>query len=68
MKIRNTALRCSGADGLPYDGDHTVSDRHYLVIEPSGRLKRFCDSDCLREHYALLDAEFRASLQAEERG
>jgi hypothetical protein len=39
------AVRCSGTSA------HRIPDDHYLVIEPDGALKRFCDPGCLRRHY-----------------
>ena len=50
--------RCSGCH-LPLRTDR---DNTFKVIEPSGRLRVFCDSDCLRFFY--LD-DWRAFLRGE---
>lgn len=61
-------LFCTGA-GLPEEVGHKLLADHFLVVEPDGTLKRFCDSDCLREHYAHLWEQFKERLeqQAQER-
>lgn len=59
------SLQCSGTNGRPYDGSHVVGEPHYLVIEPDGTVKRFCESDCLREHYAFLWQQFRDGVADE---
>jgi hypothetical protein len=51
--------RCSGYCGAPIPSD---KQNTYTVIEPDGRLRVFCDSDCLRFFY--LDA-WRAFLRSE---
>jgi hypothetical protein len=43
-----TQRRCHGYCGLPIPPDKPTT---YTVIEPSGRLLEFCDSDCLQAYY-----------------
>lgn len=45
---------CSAATGAPYTGGHHLFSRHFTVIEATGTVKRFCDADCVRRHYAYL--------------
>lgn len=64
-KRQEIDIVCSGAGGRPYDGDHRLFANHYMIIEPNGTVKRFCDSDCLREHYAFLWQQFKEQLARE---
>jgi hypothetical protein len=51
--------RCSGYCGLPIPAGKLNT---YQVIEPSGRLREFCDGDCLGTYY--LEASREADAQA----
>jgi len=57
--------------GPPCDGvdsHHTCSDAHgyYTLVYPNGRVRHFCDTDCLRytldADYAAFEAELRAEI------
>ena len=48
MSETTTQRRCHGYCGLPIPPDKPTT---YTVIEPSGRLLEFCDSDCLQAYY-----------------
>ena len=48
--------QCSGANGFPYEGQHTIDPKHpgYILVLPGGDIKYFCDTDCLAKHYAMI--------------
>ena len=62
---------CSAANGRPYEGQHTLVENarggSYVVIEPGGMLRQFCDSDCLRQFYAWSEKQFLARYEAMRR-
>jgi hypothetical protein len=64
-RFQEIDIQCSGAGGRPYDGAHHVGADHFMMIEPGGTVKRFCDSDCVREHYAFLWQQFQDQLRRE---
>jgi hypothetical protein len=54
-------------DSEAYDSGHRCATNggYFTVIEPSRQVLRFCDSDCLREHYRVMWDRFKARLDAE---
>ncbi|MES2360133.1 MAG: hypothetical protein V4529_17460 [Gemmatimonadota bacterium] len=46
------------ANGRPYGGFHTLLSRvGFMVIEPSGTILQFCDTDCLVRYYEWREAK-----------
>jgi hypothetical protein len=62
---------CSAANGRPYEGQHTLVENarggSFVVIEPDGTLRQFCDSDCLRQFYAWQFEQFERWYHAQRR-
>lgn len=63
--VQEIDIVCSAGGGSPYEGGHHLLVHHFTMIEPGGEVKRFCDSDCVREHYRFLWHQFTEQLDRE---